>query len=459
MLRERSQPKTDFSQGPVWRRILDQAGPLIVAQLVHLLYNVVDRIYIGHMGDGSGLALTGVGLTFPIVTLIMAFAALFGTGGVPLFSMARGAGDEEQAGRILGNSFTLQLISAAGLMVVCYLFMRPILFAFGASEDSFVYARAYLVIYLAGTVFSMIATGLNGYISAQGFPKIGMLSIVIGAAVNIALDPVFIFVLHMGVRGAALATVVSQALSALWVLRFLTSRRALIPLKRTNMALRAAVVRDIAKLGTANFIMQGTTCLVQVACNATLQQYGGDLYVGVMTVVNSVREVFLLPIHGVTNGGQPVVSFNYGARRYDRVLSAIRFNTLIGAGYTLAAWVLVLLLPRLWFGIFSDDPAMTEAGVEALRIYFFGFVCMALQFAGQSTFTALGDAKHAIYFSLLRKVVIVVPLTLLLPRLGFGVRGVFLAEPVSNVVGGTACYLTMRLTQLRRIRRLSQQTE
>ena len=459
MLRERSQPKTDFSQGPVWRRILDQAGPLIVAQLVHLLYNVVDRIYIGHMGDGSGLALTGVGLTFPIVTLIMAFAALFGTGGVPLFSMARGAGDEEQAGRILGNSFTLQLISAAGLMVVCYLFMRPILFAFGASEDSFVYARAYLVIYLAGTVFSMIATGLNGYISAQGFPKIGMLSIVIGAAVNIALDPVFIFVLHMGVRGAALATVVSQALSALWVLRFLTSRRALIPLKRTNMALRAAVVRDIAKLGTANFIMQGTTCLVQVACNATLQQYGGDLYVGVMTVVNSVREVFLLPIHGVTNGGQPVVSFNYGARRYDRVLSAIRFNTLIGAGYTLAAWVLVLLLPRLWFGIFSDDPAMTEAGVEALRIYFFGFVCMALQFAGQSTFTALGDAKHAICFSLLRKVVIVVPLTLLLPRLGFGVRGVFLAEPVSNVVGGTACYLTMRLTQLRRIRRLSQQTE
>ena len=457
MIGGRTQPKTDFSQGPVWRRILDQAGPLIVAQLVHLLYNVVDRIYLGHMGDGGGMALTGVGLTFPIVTLIMGFAALFGTGGVPLFSIARGAGDEARARRILGNSFTLQLVSSALLMVVGYLFMRPILFAFGASEDSFVYAKAYLDVYLVGTAFSMIATGLNGYINAQGFPRIGMLSIVIGAAANIALDPVFIFALGMGVKGAALATVISQGLSALWVLRFLTGQRAIIPLKRENMTLDGQVVRDIAKLGTANFIMQGTTCLVQIACNATLQQFGGDLYVGVMTVVNSVREIFLLPVNGITSGSQPVISYNYGARRYDRVLSGIRFNTLIGAGYTLVAWLLVLLLPRLWFGIFSDDPAMTEAGVEALRIYFFGFVCMALQFAGQSAFTALGDAPHAILFSLLRKAIIVVPLTLLLPRLGFGVKGVFLAEPVSNAVGGTACYLTMRLTQLRRIRRLAKQ--
>ena len=458
MIGGRTQPKTDFSQGPVWRRILDQAGPLIVAQLVHLLYNVVDRIYLGHMGDGGGMALTGVGLTFPIVTLIMGFAALFGTGGVPLFSIARGAGDEARARRILGNSFTLQLVSSALLMVVGYLFMRPILFAFGASEDSFVYAKAYLDVYLVGTAFSMIATGLNGYINAQGFPRIGMLSIVIGAAANIALDPVFIFALGMGVKGAALATVISQGLSALWVLRFLTGQKAIIPLKRENMTLDGQVVRDIAKLGTANFIMQGTTCLVQIACNATLQQFGGDLYVGVMTVVNSVREIFLLPVNGITSGSQPVISYNYGARRYDRVLSGIRFNTLIGAGYTLVAWLLVLLLPRLWFGIFSDDPAMTEAGVEALRIYFFGFVCMALQFAGQSAFTALGDAPHAILFSLLRKAIIVVPLTLLLPRLGFGVKGVFLAEPVSNAVGGTACYLTMRLTQFRRIRRLAKQT-
>ncbi len=451
-----AQPKTDFSQGPVWRRVLDQAGPLIVAQLVHLLYNVVDRIYLGHMGDGSGMALTGVGLTFPIVTLIMGFAALFGTGGVPLFSMARGAQDEDRAGRILGNSCTLQLMSSAVLMVIGYLFMRPILFAFGASEDSFVYAKAYLDIYLMGTAFSMLATGLNGYINAQGFPRMGMLSIVIGAAVNIALDPVFIFVLHMGVRGAALATVISQALSALWVLRFLTGKQTIIPLKRENMALQGDIVRDIAKLGTASFIAQGTTCLVQIACNATLQQFGGDLYVGVMTVVNSVREVFLLPVHGITNGSQPVTSFNYGAKRYERVLQSIRFSTLICGAYTLLAWVLVLLLPRLFFGIFSDDAAMMEAGVTALRLYFFGFVFMAFQFAGQSAFVALGDARHAIFFSLLRKVIIVVPLTLLLPRLGLGVKGVFLAEPVSNILGGTVCYLTMRLTQLKRIRRLSE---
>ena len=451
-----AQPKTDFSQGPVWRRVLDQAGPLIVAQLVHLLYNVVDRIYLGHMGDGSGMALTGVGLTFPIVTLIMGFAALFGTGGVPLFSMARGAQDEDRAGRILGNSCTLQLMSSAVLMAIGYLFMRPILFAFGASEDSFVYAKAYLDIYLMGTAFSMLATGLNGYINAQGFPRMGMLSIVIGAAVNIALDPVFIFVLHMGVRGAALATVISQALSALWVLRFLTGKQTIIPLKRENMALQGGIVRDIAKLGTASFIAQGTTCLVQIACNATLQQFGGDLYVGVMTVVNSVREVFLLPVHGITNGSQPVTSFNYGAKRYERVLQSIRFSTLICGAYTLLAWVLVLLLPRLFFGIFSDDAAMMEAGVTALRLYFFGFVFMAFQFAGQSAFVALGDARHAIFFSLLRKVIIVVPLTLLLPRLGLGVKGVFLAEPVSNILGGTVCYLTMRLTQLKRIRRLSE---
>ncbi len=459
MIGGQTQPKTDFSQGPVGRRVLDQAGPLILAQLVHLLYNIVDRIYIGHMGDGSGMALTGVGLTFPIVTLIMAFAALFGNGGMPLFAMARGAKDEARAGRILGNAFTLQLVSAVALMVVGYLFMRPILFAFGASEESFVYARAYLNIYLVGTAFSMLATGLNGYINAQGFPRIGMLSIVIGAVVNIVLDPVFIFVLRMGVRGAALATVISQFLSALWVLRFLTGKQTVIPLKRENMILQGSVVRDMVKLGTASFIAQGTTCLVQIVCNATLQQYGGDLYVGVMTVVNSVREVFLLPVHGITNGSQPVISFNYGAKRYERVLSGIRFSTLICIGYTLLAWVLVLLFPQLWFGIFSDDPAMTEAGVTALRIYFFGFICMALQFAGQSTFTALGDARHAIFFSLLRKAIIVVPLTLLLPRLGFGVKGVFLAEPISNVVGGTACYLTMRLTQFRPIRRLSGQAQ
>ena len=449
----------DFSRGPVWKNVLAQAVPLTVAQLVHLLYNVVDRIYIGHMGAGDSLALTGVGLTFPVVTLIMAFAALFGNGGVPLFSIARGAGDGERAGRILGNSFALLLLSGGVLTALGYVFARPVLFAFGASGESYVYAKAYLNVYLIGTVFSMLATGLNGYINAQGFPRIGMLSIVLGAAVNILLDPVFIFVLRMGVAGAALATVLSQALSAAWVLRFLLGRDALVPLARRHMALRRDVVAGIGKLGLSNFIMQGTNCVVQVACNATLQAWGGDLFVGIMTVTNSVREIFMLPVSGLVGGAQPVISFNYGARQYERARAGIRFNTWLGAAYTLFAWLLVVLFPRVWFGVFSDDGALAAQGAGLLRVYFFGFVFMSLQFAGQTAFQSLGDARHAILFSLLRKVVIVVPLTLLLPRLGLRVRGVFLAEPISNVIGGTACYLTMRRTVGRDLEQAAREAE
>ncbi|MBR7179936.1 MAG: MATE family efflux transporter [Oscillospiraceae bacterium] len=443
--------RIDFGTGPVWQRILSQAVPLTVAQLVQLLYNVVDRIYLGHMGDGSSIALTGVGLTFPVVTLIMAFTALFGMGGVPLFSMARGAGEPRRAEMILGNSFTLLLGSSVILMGVGYLFMEPILFAFGASGESYRYAKEYLDIYLLGTAFSMTATGLNGYINAQGFPRIGMLSVILGAAANIVLDPVFIFGFEMGVAGAALATVLSQAISAAWVLSFLFSGKAAVTLRRDCIRLDRQITVQIAKLGTANFIMQGTNCLVQVACNSTLQLFGGDLYVGIMTVANSVREIFTLPINGIVSGGQPVISYNYGAGAYDRVRTGIRFNTWVGVGYTAAVWVLIFAFPEFWFGLFSDDAAMTAAGAPVLRLYFFGFLFMALQFAGQTTFQALGDAKHAIFFSLLRKAIIVTPLTLLLPRLGFGVDGVFLAEPISNVLGGAACYLTMRLTVYRRL--------
>lgn len=443
--------KVDFSKGPVWKCIIAQAVPLTIAQLAQLLYNVVDRIYIGHLGDGNSIALTGVGLTFPVVTLIMAFTALFGNGGVPLFSMARGAGDEEEAGKILGNSYGLLLISSVLLTIVGYAFCKPILFAFGASEESFIYAKQYLDIYLIGTIFSMSATGLNGYINAQGFPKIGMLSVIIGAVSNIILDPIFIFGLNMGVSGAALATIISQAISAMWVLNFLFGKKAIVPLKLNNIRINKGRTLEIFKIGTSNFIMHGTNCLVQVACNSTLQTYGGDLYVGIMTVVNSVREIFILPINGIVSGSQPVISFNYGAKAYKRVKSGIRFNTLIGSVYTMAAWILILLAPKFWFGIFSDDLSMMNAGIEMLKIYFFGFVFMALQFAGQSTFQALGDAKHAIFFSLLRKAIIVVPLALILPNVGFGVKGVFLAEPISNVIGGIACYATMRLTVYKKI--------
>lgn len=436
--------QNDFSEGPVWKRILSQAVPLMFAQLVQLLYNVVDRIYIGHMDSGDSTALTGVGLTFPIVTFIIAFAALFGMGGVPLFSMANGAGRPQQAEKILGTSAYMILLSAAALTILGYALKEPILYFLGASDQSIVYAEEYLRFYLWGTLFSMIGSGLNGYISAQGFPKIGMMTVIIGAAVNIALDPVFIFALKLGVGGAALATVISQAVSALWILRFLTRKATPLRLKRENFRLDKSLAARICKLGTSNFVMSGTTCFVQAVCNSTLHIFGGDLYVGIMTVLNSIRDIFMLPISGLVSGAQPVMGFNYGAGKFGRVRAAIRFNTIVGAVYTAAAWLAVFLFPTFWFRIFSNDKAMLEPGTSAIRLYFFGFVFMAFQFAGQSVFQALGDAKHAIFFSLLRKAFIVIPLTLILPRLGMGVTGVFAAEPISNALGGIACFLTMR---------------
>ena len=445
--------KNDFSKGPVWKCILTQAAPLMLAQLVQLLYNVVDRVYLGLLGGENSLALTGVGLIFPVVTLITAFSVLFGNGGVPLFSIARGAGEEEKAEQIMGNSFALLLASAVILTVLGYLFSKPVLFAFGAGTESYVYAKQYLRIYLAGTVFSMISAGMNGYINAQGYPRIGMLSVVVGAVTNIILDPVFIFWLDMGVSGAAFATVISQCLSALWVLRFLFGKKAEISLSAGTVRISGEITKDICKLGTSNFVMAGTNCLVQVVCNSTLQTYGGDIFIGVMTVTNSVREIFSLPVNGLAGGAQPVISFNYGAKAYNRVREAIKINAVIGVIYTMLSWLLVLMMPKFWFRIFSDDMQLMEYGVQLLRIYFFGFVFMALQFAGQTAFQALGDAKHAIFFSLLRKAFIVVPLTLLLPAMGFGVKGVFLAEPISNIIGGLACYITMRLTVLRKLNR------
>ena len=444
--------KIDFSQGPVWKCIIAQAIPLTIAQMVQLLYNVVDRIYLGHMEDGNSMALTGVGLTFPIVTLIMAFTALLGMGGVPLFAMAQGDQDEEKAEKILGNVFALLVVASVVLTIICMVFRRPILFAFGAGETSYTYADEYLKVYLWGTIFSMTATGLNGYISAQGFPKIGMFSTMIGAGINMILDPIFIFGMHLGVGGAALATIISQACSAVWVLGFLTGDKVLVRLRLSNIRIEKEISLDIFKLGAANFIMQGTNCLVQIVCNFTLQSYGGDVYVGIMTVANSIREIFMLPISGLISGAQPVISFNYGAKDYRRVKDGIKFNTILGASYTMLAWLFVIIFPGFCFSIFSDDLQMSGIGIDALKIYFFGFVFMAFQFAGQSTFQALGDAKHAIFFSLLRKAFIVVPLTLVLPMIGFGVKGVFLAEPVSNVIGGLASYITMRLTVYKQLK-------
>ena len=449
---------TDFSTGSVKRHIIAQALPLTLAQAVQLLYNIVDRIYIGHLPEMGQMALTGLGVTFPVIVLIAAFTQLVGVGGTPLFSMARGRRDEKEAGAILGNALALLLISSVVCFIVGYFFRRPILFAFGASAESYVYADQYLRIYLWGTAFSMLTTGLNGYINAQGFPKVGMATTLIGAVVNIILDPVFIFLFDMGVAGAALATVVSQGLSCAWVLIFLMGKKAVIPLELKASRVDIARTKRICALGLTGFVMQGTNCLVSIACNNQLQLFGermmvggGDLYVGVMTVLNSVREMLSLPVGGIASGSQPVIGFNYGAGKYDRVKEGIRFSALLGAGYTLISWAVVMLIPRVMIALFTDDVMTIDVGARMLNIYFFGFVFMGFQFAGQSTYQGLGKAKHAIFFALFRKVVIVVPLTMLLPRLGFGVEGVFAAEPVSNIVGGLCCFTTMWLTVYKKL--------
>lgn len=443
--------ENDFSQGSVKKRIIEQAIPLTLAQVVQMLYNLVDRIYIGHLPDVGELALTGVGITFPITVLIMAFTGLFGIGAVPLFSIERGKGQEEEAEHIMGNAFSLLMLSALILTVLCYLFRRPVIFLFGASEASYVYANEYLKISLLGTAFSMLVTGMNGFINAQGFPKFGMITTILGALINIILDPVFIFVFDMGVAGAAFATVLSQFAAAIWVLRFLTGKKAILRLKKKCLRLSVARVKSIAGLGITSFVMQASNCLVQVVCNNSLQIYGGDLYVGIMTILNSVRELVMLPVMGISSGSQPVLGFNYGAGKRERVKEGIRFMTLIGGLYTIFAWLFVILLPKQLIQIFSEDVQTIFEGARALKIYFFGFVFMAFQFAGQSTFQGLGKKKQAVFFSMLRKVIIVVPLTVLLPVLGFGVDGVFLAEPVSNIIGGLACFVTMWYTVYKKL--------
>jgi len=444
---------SDFSQGSVRSNILRLALPLTVAQLINLLYNIVDRIFVGHIPGANTDPFTGMGITLPIITIIIAFANLFGTGGAPLFSMARGAGDTERAGRILGNVFSMLMASGVALMAVIYLAKRPLLYLFGASDETFSYADDYLSIYLLGTLFVMISLGLNSFINAQGFALTGMLTVSIGAVLNLILDPVFIFLLHLGVRGAAIATVISQAVSAAWVLRFLTGKQAIIPLVREHMKVQWKLVREITKLGLAGFIMAITNSTVQIVCNSTLQAWGGDLYVAIMTALNSVREILMMPMQGLSSGAQPVMSFNYGAKEYGRVKQAIRYTTVVCVVYSLAAWALLLGFPRFFIHLFNSDPTLLDRGVPAMHIYFFGIFLMALQMAGQCTFTALGRSKHAIFFSLLRKAIIVVPLTIWLPTVGgLGTDGVFLAEPISNLVGGVACFTTMVFTVRKMLR-------
>ena len=436
--------KSDFSQGSVYRHIISLAVPLTAAQLVQMLYNVVDRIYIGHLPENAAAALGGVGLAFPIVTVILAFTNLFGMGGAPLFSIARGQKDDKKAEHIMCNTFSMLMISSAVLMLLCYVFLKPVLYLFGASAGNYQYAASYMTIYLLGTPFTMLATGMNGFINAQGFARTGMMTVLLGACANILLDPLFIFALNMGVRGAAVATVISQILSAAWVMAFFRGKKTLFRLRRDHMRPEADTVKKIMSLGAAGFVMSASNGVVQVACNATLQSTGGDMYVSVMTVLTSLREIMIMPVQGLTGASQPVLGYNYGAKRYDRVRTAIRFITIVSVIMMTAAWLLLREFPELVMRLFTSDAELIAEGVPALHIYFWGLFMMAFHCAGQSTFVGLGMSKHAVFFSMLRKVFIVVPLTLILPHVaGLGVTGVFIAEPISNFASGVLCYLTM----------------
>lgn len=439
--------KNDFSQGSIAGNILGLALPMTLAQLINVLYSIVDRIYIGHIPHTSAEALTGIGLTLPIITVITAFANLFGMGGAPLCSIARGAHEEKKAKKVMGNSFSMLLLTGVVLMFLCLVFKKPLLYMFGASNVTFPYADSYITIYLFGTIFVMISLGMNNFINAQGFGRMGMLTVILGAVTNIILDPLLIFVFHMGVRGAAIATVISQGLSAVWVLKFLTGEKAILTLDRSSMRLSKSLVKEITALGTSGFVMSVTNGAVQIVCNATLSRYGGDLYVGIMTVINSVREIITMPVTGLTSGAQPVISYNYGAGCYDRVKKAIKFMSGSCIIFTCLMWAVLFFAPSFFLGLFTSEPELIQAGVPAMRIYFCGIFMMALQFSGQSTYVALNRARQAVFFSLFRKVIIVIPLTLLFPMInGMGTAGVFWAEPVSNAIGGTASFVTMLIT-------------
>ena len=449
--------RVDFENGTVTGNILEAALPMLVAQILNLLYNIVDRIYIARIAEVGTAALGAVGICFALIVITTAFANLFGNGGAPLFAIQRGQKDERKAVAIMNTSFTMVCASAIVLMVVGFLFARPILILFGASDNSLVYALPYMMIYLLGTLPSMVAVGMNPFINAQGYSLIGMCSVAVGAGANLLLDPLFIFGLGFGVRGAAIATVLSQCLSAIFVFYFLTKKSELKVrlLKKNEIAACMGYAKNIISLGMAGFIMQLTNSLVTICCNNVLSVTGGDIYISVMTIISSVRQLVETPIHAMSEGSSPILSYNYGARRPARVRKAGMVMGALILAYSAVIWSIIILEPRPLIRIFSSDVQLTKDAVPALNQYFAAFIFMDLQYMGQTVFKSLNKKKQAIFFSMLRKVFIVVPLTYLMPyALHMGTDGVFLAEPVSNVIGGTLCFATMLITVLPELKRM-----
>lgn len=420
---------------PVVRLLFKLAIPTVIAQLVNLLYNMVDRVYVGRIPEVGTEALAGLGVTFPIVMLVAAFAGLAGMGGSSRAAIAMGKGESDKAEKYMGNATTLLLFFSIVLTVVFQLTKNPILLMFGASEQTLPYASSYLTIYLIGTIFVQMALGLNTFITNQGFAKTSMATVCIGAVLNIILDPIFIFGLGLGVQGAALATIISQAVSAVWVLRFLTGKKTHLKLRLKNMLPDIRIIGSILALGVSPFIMQSTESLIQLIFNTGMKNYGNDMYVAVMSILFSIMQVVWLPMQGFAQGAQPIISYNYGAGNLERVKKCFRTLFVTCMAFSLGIVLLVELFPGMFMGIFSDNQELIQLGMPALRVFMAGMCLMGAQTACQQTFLALGESLVSMFLALLRKVILLMPLALLLPFVtSWGVWGLFLAEPISDVI-------------------------
>lgn len=421
---------------PIGRLLLKLALPTVAAQLINMLYNIVDRMYIGHIKDVGALALTGVGVCMPLIMIISAFAALVGNGGAPRASIYMGKKDTDTAQKILGNCFSLQIILSIILTIILLIGNKTFLLAFGASENTISYAVNYMNIYAIGTIFVQLTLGMNAFITAQGFAKTGMLSVLIGAVANIVLDPVFIFGMNMGVRGAALATIISQTLSCIWVLSFLFGKKTFLKIKPENLRLHANIILPCVALGSSLFIMQASESIISVCFNSSLLKYGGDIAVGAMTILTSVMQFAMLPLQGLGQGAQPIMSYNYGAKNNDRVRKTFRLLLKVSFGYSIVLWAIVMLLPQMFAMMFTSDNALLSFTSQALRIYMASMFMFGIQIACQMAFNALGKAKDSIIVAVMRKFILLIPLIYIMPAIfkANQTNAVYMAEPVADFI-------------------------
>ena len=427
--------KSFLGTEPIGKLLMKLALPTVAAQIINMLYNIVDRIYIGHIPGDGALALTGVGVCMPIIMIVSAFAALVGNGGAPRATIYMGKKDNNTAEKILGNCFFTQIVISVILTAVLLIWNRDFLMAFGASENTIEYAVAYMNIYSIGTIFVQITLGMNMFITAQGFAKTGMLSVLLGAVTNIILDPILIFGFHMGVRGAALATILSQALSCIWVLCFLFGKKTVLKLKKNNMRIKKEIILPCLALGLSVFIMQASESVISVCFNSSLLKYGGDIAVGAMTILTSVMQFAMLPLQGLGQGAQPIISYNYGAGNRGRVKKAFILLLKCSMFYAILFWAIVMLFPQMFVGMFTSDAALAEFTQGALRIYMAVVCLFGIQMACQITFGALGNAKSSILVAVMRKFILLIPLIYIMPMVlsGDKTMAVYMAEPVADV--------------------------